>query len=385
MIRIIQFTTVHPRTDVRITIKEVATLSRCLDARVDLFVQDGLGDALGTNDDFGIVDTGLPYKGRIKRMTRGAWRMYCAVRAARPTVAHFHDPELIPVGLLLRMSGIKVIYDVHEDLPRQIASKVYIRPALRGIMAKSAAVIEWIAGCSFNGIVAAVPSIANRFPDHKTILLRNFPLPEDVVAPDVRPYAERPDNFTYIGGLTKVRGTREMVAATHLVRKTSARLQLAGSFQQQDYQEVVAATDGWNRVDYHGWVGRRQITEILGNSRAGMVVLHDTPAHVDSLPVKFFEYMAAGLPVISSDFPMLRDIITQNKCGLIVDPMDPTAIAGAMTRILSYPNEAEAMGRRGQRAVTKTYNWPTEGQKLVRFYHKRLGVPLKSVAVDVAL
>lgn len=378
MIRIIQFTTVHPRTDVRIVVKEVTTLSQCLDAEVDLFVQDGLGDARDATDGFNIIDTGPRPKGRIKRMTGGAWRMYRAVRAAKPMVAHFHDPELIPVGLLLRLSGIKVIYDVHEDLPRQIASKAYIRPALRGVLSKVASAIEWIAGNSFNGIVAAVPSIAARFPHEKTILLRNFPLPEDVVAPDARPYAERSNFFTYIGGLTEVRGTREMVSATHLTASASARLQLAGSFQQQEYQDLVSATDGWDRVDFHGWVGREQIADILGNSRAGMVTLYPTPAHVDSLPVKFFEYMAAGLPVISSDFPMLRDIIERHECGLIVDPMDPIAIAEAMDRILSNPETAEAMGRSGQRAIASTYNWPTEGEKLMRFYHERLGVPLKA-------
>lgn len=378
MTHIIQFTTVHPRTDVRIRIKEVASLHRHLDARVDLFVQDGLGDEIDATHGFVITDTGARPKGRLARMTKGAWRMFRAVRQAGPDVAHFHDPELIPVGLLLRLSGIKVIYDVHEDLPRQVLNKVYLRPWLRGGISKSVAAIEWVAGRAFNGVSAAVPSIAARFPRDKTILVRNFPAPEDITTPTPRPYADRPAHFTYIGGLTEVRGTLQMVAAMDLVSDPSARLQLAGKFQQQSHRAAAEATPGWAHVDDHGWLDRIGIADLLSNARAGMVVLHPTPSHVDSLPVKFFEYMAAGLPVISSDFPMLREIIEKTGCGLIADPMDPASIAKAMTRILSDPQAAAEMGARGKEAVAQHYNWHAEARTLIAFYHDRLGIPLRA-------
>lgn len=378
MTRIIQFTTVHPRTDVRIRIKEVTTLSQHLDAQVDLFVQDGLGNEVDATHGFEIVDTGLRPKGRIARMTLGTWRMYRAVRAARPTIVHFHDPELIPAGLLLRLGGVKVVYDVHENLPRQILSKPYLQPQLRGIIAKCAAAIEWVAGQAFDGISVAAQSIYDRFPPHKTILLRNFALLEDISSQSAPKYATRPNHFTYVGGLTKVRGTQQMVDAIALTEDTTARLQLAGNFNPAAHQTSVEASPGWEKVDFHGWADRRKVADLLSESKAGLAVLQPTPTHIEGLPVKFFEYMAVGIPIIASNFPVWRDIIETIGCGLSVDPEDPKAIARAMDYIIAHPEEAEKMGLRGQKAVHETYNWPSEVAKLVTFYHEVLGVPLST-------
>jgi glycosyltransferase involved in cell wall biosynthesis len=115
------------------------------------------------------------------------------------------------------------------------------------------------------------------------------------------------------------------------------------------------------------------VQTLLSKVRAGLVTLHPTPAYLEAYPVKMFEYMAAGLPVIASDFPLWRSIITKEQCGLLVDPLDPKALAKAMRWVLENPVEAEAMGRRGREAVLTTYNWDAEAAKLKVLYRKILG------------
>jgi glycosyltransferase involved in cell wall biosynthesis len=78
--------------------------------------------------------------------------------------------------------------------------------------------------------------------------------------------------------------------------------------------------------------------------------------------------MAAGIPVIASDFPLWRQIIGEARCGLLVDPQDPQAIARAMQYLLSHDAEAEAMGRRGRKAACELYNWNSEERVLLKFY-----------------
>lgn len=372
---LIHMTTVHSRTDTRIAIKQAATLAEWLSPSMLLYVQDGQGDAdLGT---YRIVDTGPRPAGRLRRMTLGAWRMYRAVRAAKPDVVHFHDPELIPIGMLLRLEGVRVVYDVHEDLPRQIANKSYIPGVFRALIAVVAEFFEWLSGSIFNGIVPATSAIAKRFPAGRTVLVQNFPVPEELVLPTQLPYAERPLGFVYIGGLTRIRGTSNMIEAIDLVSKPKAKLHLGGNFSPAVHESECRNIGGWSRVVYHGWVGRSTVATLLGNVRAGIIVSHSLPRHVVALPTKMFEYMAAGLPVIVSDFPILRSIVQTGNCGLLVDPEDPNAIARAMDWILDNPAEAERMGQRGQRLVETTYNWPTEARRLIGFYNERLGVPLK--------
>jgi glycosyltransferase involved in cell wall biosynthesis len=82
--------------------------------------------------------------------------------------------------------------------------------------------------------------------------------------------------------------------------------------------------------------------------------------------------MSAGIPVIASDFPLWREIVLGNQCGLCVDPMDPAAIAKAIDYLVAHPDEARQMGENGRRAVLERYNWSVEEAKLMDFYKKTL-------------
>ena len=92
------------------------------------------------------------------------------------------------------------------------------------------------------------------------------------------------------------------------------------------------------------------------------------PNNIEAQPNKLFEYMAAGIPVVASDFALWRAIVDDTGCGLLADPCDPNAIATAVAYLLSHDREAEAMGRRGREAVARRYNWSAEEPKLLHLY-----------------
>jgi len=302
-------------------------------------------------------------------MTRTVWQVYRSAVRADGDVYHFHDPELIPMGFLLRLRGKKVVYDVHEDLPRQILSKHWIPWWLRGVVAKGAELMEALAARFLDGIVAATPAIAARFPREKTVVVQNFPILSEFVVSEVVPYKERPPYVVYVGGISVIRGIFEMVKAMeHLPPNGQATLVIAGEFTPPALEEEVRKLPGWERVQFLGWQTRQQVVSLLGKARMGLVLLHPTPNYIDALPVKLFEYMAAGIPVVASDFPLWRRIVEEASCGLLVNPLDPGAIAEAITWLLEHPEEAEAMGKRGRRAVLEKYNWEKEAEKLIEFY-----------------
>ena len=374
-VKIAHLTSVHPRADTRIRVREVGSLAQAGPDPVVLFVQDGNGDSVEAGGKVRIIDTGPAPYGRLARMTLGVWRMWRTVHRLRPQVVHFHDPELMILGLVLKCLGCRIIYDVHEDLPRQVLTKYWIPAPARRPVAWMVAAMEWLAARVFDAIVPAEPKIAGRFPPHKTVLVQNFPILDELVRTGSPPYRDRPPHFAYIGGISAIRGIHEMINAINTSGGSEGqdiRLHLAGAVQPAGLLAEVQTLAGWQRVDFHGWADRAQVADILGSVRAGLAILHPTPKYLDAYPTKMFEYMSVGLPVIVSDFPLWRRIVDDAGCGLLVDPLDPQAIADAMKWILDHPAEAEAMGRRGREAIEQEYNWDTEAEKLVTLYNKLL-------------
>jgi glycosyltransferase involved in cell wall biosynthesis len=369
---IIHFTTVHPRDDSRIRSKELASLARAFDGQVALYVQDGLGDDVDPRHGYRVIDTG-PRLRRLPRMVLGGWRMFRAVLMARPKVAHFHDPELLPWALLLQLAGIKTVYDVHEDVPRQVRHNPSLPPLAQRLLPPFVSLAEWIGGLLISGFAVPTQTIFNRFPASKTVLVRNFPLLEELHMPASTPMLDRPLEFTYVGLISEVRNIYAMVEAVRRVQPP-ARLRLAGKFAVPETEARAMSMPDWPAVRYEGWKSRQGIADLLADGRAGLVILKPVEHEMVSLPIKLFEYMAAGLPVISSDFPVWREIVESSNCALLIDPLDLNAIVAAMQWIVDNPDEAEAMGRRGRQAVEDHYNWEPEGAALVAFYRDRLGV-----------
>ncbi|MDQ7780786.1 MAG: glycosyltransferase family 4 protein [Planctomycetota bacterium] len=369
---IIHFTTVHPRDDSRIRSKELASLAAAFSGNVALYVQDGLGDEIDPDHGYRVVDTG-PRLRRLPRMFLGGWRMFRAVAGARPRVAHFHDPELLPWAILLGLFGIKVVYDVHEDMPRQVRHNPGLPPVMQRLLPPFVSLAEWIGARLISGLVVPTPVIQDRFPADKTILVRNFPLLDELHAPNPTPMRLRPREFTYIGSISEVRNIFAMVKAVTGV-SPPAQLRLAGEFAVAETLQKAMEMPEWASTRFEGWTSRDGVAKVLADGRAGLVILQPVEHEMVTLPIKLFEYMAAGLPVISSDFPVWREIVDSAHCGLMVDPMDIDEIVAAMQWIVDHPDEAEEMGRNGRRAVEDRYSWEREGDTLIAFYRDRLGL-----------
>jgi glycosyltransferase involved in cell wall biosynthesis len=282
------------------------------------------------------------------------------------------------VGLFLRACGKRVIYDIHEDLPRTVTYKPYIPRRLRTVAAHTIEAFEDLAARGMSGLVAATPTIAERFEclNRQTAIVNNFPI-LDELAPDAGVRWESRDRaVTYIGNISEERGIRELVAAVDLLPSgVNVSLELAGRWPTASLHNELQASPQWRHVRWHGVLDRGGVRELLSRVRVGLVVLHPEPNFICSHPIKLFEYMAAGIPVIASDFPLWRRIIGGSECGLLVDPADPREIAAAIEYLLTHDAEAEAMGRRGRVAVEQRFNWDREKTKLLSLYTNVLGAP----------
>ncbi|MDC9823044.1 glycosyltransferase family 4 protein [Devosia sp. ZB163] len=365
--RVAHLTSAHPRNDVRIFVKQCRSLLAS-GHHVSLIVADGLGDAI--HDGVEVHDVGKP-GGRMGRALTATRRVLARARRLRADIYHLHDPELLPAGLALKRDGRKVVFDAHEDFPRQILSKPYIKPALRRAISLAASAFETYACKRIDHVVGATPKIGQKFRDMgvPTTVINNYPLLGELETPVS--WDNKEPVVCYVGGVSSIRGLNEVVSALHLC-STGVRLALAGEFGERGLRDRLVQNSGWGAVDELGQIPRSGVRDVMARSLAGIVTFLPLPNHIDAQPNKMFEYMSAGIPVIGSNFPLWRDIIEHSDCGICVDPEDPRAIARAIDTLAANPLLARRLGENGRRAVHQRYNWTVEEQQLTSLYERLL-------------
>lgn len=370
MPKVVHLTSAHTRYDTRIFLKMARSLAAA-GYDTSLVVADGQGD--GQRDGVDILDAGKS-RGRLDRMLGATRRVVDRGLALDADLYHIHDPELLPAALRLKRQGKCVIFDAHEDLPRQILSKPYLHPIARRPISLVMASFERFACKRLDHVVGATPTITKKFAAMGVPAsnVNNYPILGELES-NVGT-SEKALEVCYVGGIGATRGIRELVEAAELAT-SGVRLNLAGTFTETDVKNDVERAAGWSRVNELGFLSRESVREVLSRSMAGLVTLHPTPAFLDSLPIKMFEYMSAGLPVIASDFPLWREIIEENACGICVDPLDPKAIAAAIDRLVASPDMVRQMGENGRKAVHERYNWGQEEKKLLAVYSRLLTPP----------
>ena len=354
-------TSVHPPFDVRIFHKEAKSLVKA-GYDVTLIAQHDKEEIV---DGVKIINLQKP-RNRIERMTKTIWSAYRKAVQVDADIYHFHDPELIPVGLLLKKIGKSVIYDVHEDYFESIKLKEWLPSFLRDFIADVFKRFEIHASRKFDVVITATVMIGKRFFQEKcnAAWISNYPKEDELIPPD-GDRCVTTAKVCFVGGIGVVRAIREMTLAAY---RANVPLILAGSFESESLCREMKAQKEWSIVEERGYVDRCGISEIFTQSIAGLILYHSHPTAPYSQPNKLFEYMAAGLPVVASNYPLWKEIIVDNNCGICVDPLNIEEISNAISYMVSHPSEAKKMGDNGRKAVLNRYNWTMEEKKLFQVY-----------------
>ena len=306
---------------------------------------------------------------RLKRMLFGAKAVYQKALEVDADIYEFHDPELLPYGLKLAKKGKKVIFDSHEDYPTQIMEKEWIPTFLRRMISSAYRAYEThvvkqldavLFPCTKNGI--------NIFENRakQVVILSNAVMLEEMTPPQ-QEAQKSGDTICCTGSLTYQRGITHLIRAAH---QAGVKLILAGQYSSEEYRRELEAMPEYSCVEYLGYIGRQELAQVYARSSIGMSTILNVGqyASLDNFPTKVYEYMAAGLPVIVSDYPFMRRSVQQDDFGIAVDPDDVQAVAQAIGAILSDPQRAQQMGENGRQAVLQKYNWDIELKKLLELY-----------------
>ena len=361
--RVVQLSSVHATFDTRIFHK----ISKSLAAHgydVDLIIQHTKNEIVD-----GVNIHALPVNSsKLKRLFITLPVLFIkAIQYPSSTIFHFHDPEILPLGFLLKWFGYKVIYDVHEDVPLDIKSKDWVPAIIRGILGRLVTHLELAATRKLDGVIVVAENVLERLDSPKTYMVQNFPILSSFNGSDHEYKSD--GNLFYVGDITRIRGAEEMVKVSSLVNeKYSRKLVLAGKFSPPSLKNELESMEEWNETEFIGWISREELRSQMNVSSLGFMLLYPEPNHMRSQPNKLFEYMSGKIPVISANLPRYSEIVTKHNCGLLVNPKDIDEIKKAVCWILDHPDEAKAMGERGRQAVLSEYNWENELKNLLNLY-----------------
>ncbi|ALX49936.1 glycosyltransferase [Lentibacillus amyloliquefaciens] len=364
--RVVHLTTVHHPYDPRIYHKECKSLKNA-GYDVTLIAREAENGAQKESPISHIpVKT---YKSRLKRMIFGTMDAYKKAKALDADVYHFHDPELLPVGWLLKKKHNAVVYDIHEDYITSIMQKEYLNKPIRKLTAAAYKYIEKFFSRKME-LCLAEKYYKDIYPSGYCIL--NYPTVNQTFVQHERNHGPLEDKLLYTGNVSYVRGAQIHAkiplvhdqVSVHFVGKCPSDLaeemyDIAGD--QKDRLEL----EGIDRFIEKGDIEARYLGH---NWLAGIAVFPPTEHYKKKELTKFFEYMNAGLPILCSNFPVWKNFVEKYDCGLTVDPYDELKIREAIDYLRNNPDDAKRMGENGKKAVTGKLNWHAEEEKLIEWY-----------------
>lgn len=350
--KICHMTSAHTQEDIRIFHKECVSLAR---AGYEVY-QVSCGNSRESKG-VHLIGIGEPEEKRSRRMIETAKRVYRAAREIDADVYHFHDPELLPYGLKLAKAGKKAIFDSHEDVPAQIMDKHWIPKPLRKLISDTYKAYETHVVKRLEAVVVATPHIAESFKGRcrNVVVVNNYPRLDDIEFHD-RLFSERDAIVCYAGGIDALRGENIMCEA---MKGVDGKLFLAGDHVPGEAQ---------GNVTYLGRLDRNGVNMLYEEAIVGLCILKPIENYYYSKPIKIYEYMAAGLPYVCSDFPGWRKVAQESGAGICIDPQNIPQIREVIERLLRDREAAQAMGRKGREYVLKYCNWENEEKSLLALY-----------------
>ncbi len=310
---------------------------------------------------------------RWKRMLCTTWQVYRRAVQERADIYQFHDPELLPVGLALRfLSKAEVIYDIHENVPDQILSKYYIPRGLRKLVAAVYDRLERYCARNLSAIVTANEDINERFQHIAGPVIAVHNYADDDEFGDV---PETDDSRYGCGVIFHCAASERtsfpaVLQALELIPEdVEIKLVVSGSTPSEARgAEQFVQRSLCRRVEMLSFLTREDLAKVFSQCAVSVVLYNEPRNHSSIRSNRFYESLAAAAPVVAPDFPEWRTVVESIGCGLTVNPSNPQAIADALQYLITHPQEAAAMGKRGRRAFRRNFDWTRENDKLLRLY-----------------
>lgn len=292
-------------------------------------------------------------------------------------LCHCHEPDSLLAGVWLkREKGCKLIYDSHEYHPESFSER--FPSPIRGLVRWAMLRFERWMVRQCDVVITVNEDLAAKFRGWgaKVAVLPNYPSPELFSEPEGAEGVthHRPLHLIYVGTLAKTRGVLDVLEVAHRLQNEgeAVKVSIIGVSNESEFAEELKAFAQENqlKVELTGHVPHDQVAERMRNSDVGMLLLHPLERYMKAEPIKLFEYMACGLPVISYHYPAVEGIMKETGCGQMVKPMDLNAVVATLKEWILDPECRRRLGENGKKAFQEKYNWGVCERRLWQVYEE---------------
>jgi|TARA_B100001964_G_C14224340_1_gene596891 glycosyltransferase involved in cell wall biosynthesis len=361
-IKICIFTSVHPWNDVRIFYKQATSLAKRYSVELHAPAEF---DKKTINK---LTVRGLPLWENKRHRVKTFFILLKRIWTSEADIFHFHDPELIVHGLILKIfRRKKVIFDVHENTIQLIKDRSWISYIYKKPLSLFYLGLEKLAPILFDKIILAEESYRSFIPNNSEVIL-NFPLVSHILKDQ-----KKQTDAIYVGGVLKERGAFELLKiANYVVDEIPTFLMKivgpVGNTLLYELKKYIKINNLKNNVIITGAIDHSLAMEEVKKAKIGLAILHPIGNYLNSLPTKLFEYMCYGLPFIASDFEYWKRFFNGEKAGYFV-PYDNTQYsADKIITLLTDDHLRNQLGVTGKELVKEEYEWLTEEKKLFTIY-----------------
>lgn len=346
---------VHRYNDTRVFYKQARSLARFYEVELHAIADFGY-KKIDNVHVFGLQE----YPRRVfralhtLRLLRRVWRKDVAI-------VHFHDPELMILGLVLSFfSRKKLIYDIHEDYSKTIRKKYWIPPALRHGLAVLFARFERFAARRFHANIVVLDHWAAKYP--KSFSVKNYPIAEE------GDFSDKEKKLIYVGNLDSGRGILEMIEAFLLFseKNTDFRFEIVGKWaSQRQKEQAFEKAKNSNKIVFRGYIPIQEARGLIAKASLGFCLYTDARFE-ENIPVKMYEYLMFQTPVVCSDFDSWKKRVQGEGWGIAANPAKPEQVAQAIEIALeNHANMLKACYEHRQK-----YTWEKQEKKLFEQYEK---------------
>jgi glycosyltransferase involved in cell wall biosynthesis len=365
MMRVFIGTSAHPWDDIRVFRKEAISLAKSY--QVELHAPA----PFEYREYEGIKIYGLPRWAKVSDRRNIRRELRRRLKKSDAKIFHFHDPELLLLAMVAKLLYRKtVIYDIHEDYPSYIHHKSWIPQSLRGMVAFTFRLLERLACRFFDHLITTSTAIDNRFAHYPSTIVSNYPRLQFNGK-----FPEKPKDkvdFIYAGSMEDVRGIRELGHAfiqagdrSSIKMKLNIAGHVRGSVEFQDDMETIFSHP---LIEYSGVLEFEKVMELMNSSHIGVIPFLPVTSNQNIVPHKLFDYMAAGLTIMASDYPGWPTELMNGEIGMLFDPLNQETTIECLLALAAEPEHTEQMGRRAYELVHRQFSWDSQEERLLGVY-----------------